>query len=228
MLCMIAKHFLIIYLVLILMGCKDDAAPKPIFVGGQNTGNGASGDSDTDLEGTDFNVLFVGNSLTYTNNLPILVKEQAAANGITVGTKMIALPNYAISDHWDNGAVQEYIKSKKYDFVVVQQGPSSQSEGRQILLEYGKYYSDLCNENDAKLAFFMVWPSRTYYFTFDGVIKNYRDAALSTNSILCPVGEVWKQHFDSTEDYSYYGNDGFHPSLTGSEIAADVIVKSLF
>jgi lysophospholipase L1-like esterase len=45
---------------------------------------------------------------------------------------------------------------------------------------------------------------------------------------LCPVGAVWKKHFDETKDYSYYGPDLFHPSQKGSEIAAKVIVDALF
>ena len=73
----------------------------------------------------------------------------------------------------------------------------------------------------------MVWPSKRYYHTYDGVIKNYTNAANHVSALLCPVGKVWKAHFDKTKDYSYYGVDGFHPSLKGSKIAAEVIVKSI-
>ena len=151
-------------------------------------------DSTTHLiDSTNINILFIGNSLTYSNDLPSLVKKEAASNGITISTKMIAYGNYAIIDHWHDGKVQEEIGTKKYDFVVIQQGPSSQAYGREVLLEYGAKFKSLCEENQTQLAFFMVWPSRTYYHTFNGVIKNYTDAATLTNSILCPVGSVWKE-----------------------------------
>lgn len=182
---------------------------------------------DSPQTGTSVNILFVGNSLTYFNNLPELVEIEARSKNITVRSEMLAYPNYAILDHWADGAVQNLIKSQTYDFVVIQQGPSSQAFGRQVLFEYGKKFSDLCNANNAKLAFFMVWPSRTYYYTFEGVIQNHRDAAIATGSILCPVGEIWKFHFDNTGDFSYYGADGFHPSLKGSQVAAEVIVATL-
>ena len=74
----------------------------------------------------------------------------------------------------------------------------------------------------------MVWPSLNYYHSFDGVIKNYRDASLINDAILLPVGEVWKNYFERTGDFGYYGPDGFHPSKEGSTIAAKVIVNSLF
>lgn len=173
------------------------------------------------------NVLFIGNSLTFSNNLPQLVKNYAKLKGIKINTKMIAHPNYAIEDHWNDGHVQKQILSKKYDFVIIQQGPSSQSDGRKMLIDYGKKYSDLCNLSEAKLCYFMVWPSLYNYDTFNLVIKNYKDAASINNSILLPVGKEWKDNMDHSSDTNYYSSDGFHPSIKGSQIAAKVIVEHL-
>ncbi|MCB1582293.1 MAG: hypothetical protein R3E90_03880 [Marinicella sp.] len=179
-------------------------------------------------KGETYQLLFVGNSLTYSNNLPKLVKKNARDKGIHVETKMLAKPNYAIVDHWAEGHVQNLIKSKQYDYVIIQQGPSSQADGYNMLINGGKLYSDLCIANDAKLVYFMVWPSRRFYHTFDGVIANYTAGAEANDAILSPVGKVWKAHFDATNDFSYYGSDQFHPSLKGSKVAADVIVDTLF
>ena len=173
-------------------------------------------------------ILFVGNSLTYTNNLPKLVTNYAKHKAIQVNTETVAYPNYAIEDHWNDGRVQELIASKKFDYVIIQQGPSSQSEGRKMLIEYGKKYSALCTTYDTKLCFFMVWPSLSYYFTFDGVIKNHTDAASRSNAILLPVGKLWKNDVDTYNREDYYSADGFHPSLKGSQFAAKVIVDYLF
>ncbi|CAM1343988.1 SGNH/GDSL hydrolase family protein [Tenacibaculum amylolyticum] len=175
----------------------------------------------------ELNILFIGNSLTYSNNLPELVTKEAKQKGMIVHTKMVAYPNYAIEDHWNNGQVQKLIASKKFDLVILQQGPSSQSDGRKMLIEYGKKYQKLCKENNTQLGYFMVWPAQLYYYTFNGVIKNYTDAAKLNNAILFPVGKVWKKHFTTTNDYSYYSQDKFHPSLEGSQSAAKIIVDVL-
>lgn len=177
---------------------------------------------------TSINILFIGNSLTFTNNLPKLVRENAKLKGLKVRTRMIAYPNYAIEDHWNVGKVQKLISSKNYDFVIIQQGPSSQEDGRKMLIEYGKEYSLLSKLNDAKLAYFMVWPSLKYYHSFDSVIKNHEDAASINNAILLPVGRIWKDYIDSMKTKEYYGPDGFHPSLEGSKVAAEIIMDNLF
>jgi hypothetical protein len=173
-------------------------------------------------------ILFVGNSLTYTNNLPALVTRSAKGKGITVQASQLAFPDYALEDHWNDGELQTLIKTGGFSFVVVQQGPSSQSDGRAMLLSYGPLIAAECKKAGTQLAFFMVWPAKVNLHTFNGVITNYRDAAAASQSILCPAGEAWKNHFETTKDFSYYGADGFHPSLKGSEIAAEIIVNSLF
>lgn len=175
-----------------------------------------------------YSVLFIGNSLTYTNDLPAMVVKLAKEKNIEVTTEAMAFANYALEDHWNDGQIQTLIAEKKFDFVVVQQGPSSQADGREMLLDYGERIKELCEKQNSKLAFFMVWPSYANRHMFDGVIKNYGDAASSTHSILCPVGAVWKKYFTETGDYSYYGPDMFHPSEKGSLVAAGLIVDSLF
>lgn len=173
-------------------------------------------------------ILFIGNSLTYVNNLPELVVKAGKEKNIPISTKMVAYANYALEDHWNDGEIQNLVASGQFDFVVVQQGPSSQEEGRSMLMEYGAKIKSLCDQHHAKLVFFMIWPARSNFHMFDGVIKNYTEAAASTSSILCPVGQIWKKHFSDTGDYSYYGPDQFHPSLAGSESAAGIIVETLF
>ncbi len=175
-----------------------------------------------------YKILFVGNSLTYSNNLPLLVSQAASLRQINLTTELLAKPNYALIDHWDEGELQDKIRSKSFDFIIVQQGPSSQAEGRKLLFESIRKLNKICQKNQSQLAVFMVWPSKRYYQTFDKVIKNHREVAEKYNTILCPVGEIWKAHFDRTNDFDYYGSDGFHPSLKGSQVAAKIIVNSLF
>jgi len=173
-------------------------------------------------------ILFVGNSLTYTNNLPKLVEDYEASKAVKVKTTMLAKPNYALIDHWLNGQVQSIIATGEFDYVIVQQGPSSQAEGRAMLIDDGKKYSALCKEYDTKLVYFMVWPSLKYFQTFDDVVRSHEIAANKNNALLCPVGKLWQDYIATIGDYSYYGEDGFHPSLKGSKVAAESIVNTLF
>jgi hypothetical protein len=191
-------------------------------------GLGQSKQTDTVPVSKKYSVLFIGNSLTYTNDLPAMVVRKSKEKAVELKAETLAFANYALEDHWNDGQIQTMIAEKKFDFVVVQQGPSSQADGREMLLDYGERIKELCEKYNTKLAFFMVWPAHANRHMFDGVIKNYSEAASATNSVLCPVGTVWKKYFTDTGDYSYYGPDMFHPSEKGSLVAAEVIVDSLF
>jgi lysophospholipase L1-like esterase len=173
------------------------------------------------------NILFIGNSLTYSNDLPALVQQIARDHGVKIKTEVLAHANYALEDHWNDGVIQKRIASEKFQYVIVQQGPSSQADGKAMLLDYGQRIKTLCDKHKSQLTFFMVWPARANASMFDGVINNYTEAATKTGSLLCPVGKIWKEHFEKTNDYSYYGPDNFHPSVAGSKVAAEVIFETL-
>jgi hypothetical protein len=98
-------------------------------------------------------LLFVGNSLTYTNNLPDLVEQSGKDSGLYIIAEVLAYPDYALEDHWMDGLVQQRIASGHVDFVVAQQGPSSQQEGRKMLHDYGTKLKNLCDSHNTKLMF---------------------------------------------------------------------------
>ncbi len=177
---------------------------------------------------TSYKILFIGNSLSYSNNLPLLVSIAGEKQQLDIATEIIAKPNYALIDHLEEGSLETKIENESFDFVIVQQGPSSQEAGRKLLFEAVQKLTKVCKKNQSQLAIFMVWPSQQYYHTFDKVIKNHREVAEKYQAVLCPVGEVWKTHFETTKDFSYYSTDGFHPSKKGSQAAAEIIISSLF
>jgi hypothetical protein len=136
---------------------------------------------------------------------------------------MIAEPDYALIDHWNDGLIQIAIRSGSYDYVIVQQGPSSQEFGRAILIEYGKKIKTLCDQNNTKLMYYMVWPSKRYFTSFSQVIHHYYEAAQINNALVCPVGEVLKTRIEQDPRFKFYSSDGFHPSLEGSRFIAQLL-----
>lgn len=173
-------------------------------------------------------ILFIGNSLTYTNDMPLILEKIGLHFHKKIETEMVCLPNYAIIDHWNDGKIQQKIASENFDYVIIQQGPSSQEIGRKMLIEDGKKISSLCNKYNTKLGYFMVWPAKRHYFTFDKVIANHKEAARINNAILFEVGSNWKQYQTKKNRTSLYEPDQFHPSKAGSFFAALTIFKKLF
>jgi hypothetical protein len=173
------------------------------------------------------NVLFLGNSLTYSNNLPELTKIVASCDTVEMTYRSICFPNYALIDHWNDGHAQREIESGKYDFVIVQQGPSSQTEGRVYLLNYGLKFDSLCDRHNAKLVSYMVWPAKARANDFQGVFESYKLLADSAKGIFSPAGEAWLKVWESNPEFKLYGDDNFHPRYNGSLLSAMVIYGSI-
>lgn len=172
-------------------------------------------------------ILYIGNSLTYTNNLPALVEELAILDGKKISSHSITLPDYSLEDHWNGGIVKTAIEKGKYDFVIAQQGPSALPESQFLLLDYAGRFAQVCKNNKSKMAMYMVWPSKARLFDLDKVIYSYTNAAQQTGSLLCPAGLAWKYVWEANPSIALYGTDDFHPGIDGSVLAALTIYGEL-
>ncbi|TSE08942.1 SGNH/GDSL hydrolase family protein [Aquimarina algiphila] len=173
-------------------------------------------------------ILFLGNSLTYSNNLPKILEYMAKNCDESIKSTTLCFPNYALEDHWIDGTFQKIMSKKSFDYVIAQQGPSSQPLGKKMLLTYGAKIKSVCQEKNTKFGFFMVWPSKQHYYTFDGVIANHKEAAKVNQSLLFPVGVLWKEYEKHNNFQNLYDYDNFHPSTAGSFLAALTIFHGLY
>jgi len=172
-------------------------------------------------------VLFVGNSLTYTNDLPLLVAALSRGHEVEIETGMIAIPNASLEDHWNDGRSRREIASGKWDVVVMQQGPSSLASSRENLVEWSGRLADEVRAAGARPALFTVWPDASRRAYLDDVIESYRVAAESCRCELLPAGLAWKEAWSRSGRLSLFGADGFHPGPDGSYLAALVIWSGL-
>ena len=165
-------------------------------------------------------VLFIGNSLTYTNDLPGALLEVALLAGDTLQVRSVAFPDFALEDHWNEGTARTALQATHWDFVVMQQGPSSLPENQVHLRTWTSRFAPAIRAAGATPALFMVWPSSARPQDFVGVQAAYRDAASAVGGIFVPAGEAWRLGLSRDAALPFYGADGFHPALAGTMLAA--------
>ena len=172
-------------------------------------------------------VLFVGNSLTYVNDLPAMVTAIGAAAGDTFVTLTLAYPDWGLQDHWEKGSAPQEIASDSWDFVVMQQGPSSLEASRIDLLTWAELFGDLAHRHHACPSFYMVWPAKAYLGSFPAVHAHYKEAADSTHGLFLPAGDAWLRAWAKDSSLALYGYDNFHPSMLGTYLAALTIYAGI-
>lgn len=177
-----------------------------------------------------FRVLFIGNSLTYFNDLPGVLAALADSAGIArplvVGA--VAAPDYSLEDHWNEGTAREALAAKAWDVVVMQQGPSSLPQNALHLAQWSSRWADEIRRIGGKPALYMVWPQLSRFEDFAAASDAYANAARAADAMLMPVGEAWREAFRRDATTPLYHPDGLHPSPFGTYIAAVVMLAVLF
>lgn len=174
-------------------------------------------------------ILFVGNSLTYTNNLPRTLADMAKSAGDTLRVASVALPNYALIDHVKGGSdAFAKIAEGGWKYVVVQQGPTSSVGLDRDTLEIAvRAIDEKARLVGARTAVYMVWPSLDRIGFFGNVLDSYHGAAKAVDGVFLPAGEAWREAWKVDAGLGLYGPDNFHPSQLGTYLAALVIFECI-
>jgi hypothetical protein len=192
-------------------------------------------------------VLFVGNSHTYVNDLPTLFVNLAQSGGHSVVKDMSAPGGYTLQQHTTNTTTLAKISQGTWDYVVIQE----QSEYPVI-----EYYRDSSMYPSARIldslirsygqqtAFYMTWGwrdggqhtinghsspvFRDYYHMQDSVTSAYTRIASELNALLVPAGSAWRIAKMLDTSLVLWLEDGYHPTLIGSYMAACVFYAKFF
>jgi hypothetical protein len=172
-------------------------------------------------------VLFIGNSLTASNDLPGLVAALAQSAGDRLECHAVTVGGYSLEDHWTQGDARRAIAQGGWSTVVLQQGPSALPESQRLLREYASRFDREIERIGARTALYMVWPSASRRFDFDGVSRSYANAAKAVGGLLMPAGDAWRAAWRRDSTIALYSPDGLHPTPAGSYLAALVIYQGL-
>ncbi len=165
-------------------------------------------------------LLFIGNSLTYVNDLPGMLIAIARQAGKRLTADTIAMPNAALEDHFLQRTAHSALASGQYTLVVMQQGPSSLPESRLHLRRWTRQFEPLIRAGGARPALYMVWPDLSRFDYFDDVRASYSAAANAVNGMFIPAGQAWLAAWSLAPRVELYSSDDFHPSELGTYVAA--------
>jgi hypothetical protein len=193
-------------------------------------------------------VFFIGNSYTFTNSMPDMLKNFALAKGDTITWAMSAPGGYTFNQHTTNSTTLSGITSQPWDIIVLQeqsQLPSfSPAQVATDVYPYAQWLDSTINEQDSciETMFMMTWgrkngdaancPSYPVICTYAGMQlrlrQSYTEMAFDNHASISPVGAAWKVVVDSFPAIDLYSPDESHPSVAGSYLQACVFYASIF
>jgi hypothetical protein len=173
-------------------------------------------------------VLFIGNSHTYTNDLPGMVQALARAAGDTaLRTAEVSVPNFALEDHMYLGDATAALRGSSWEWVVLQQGTSALPESQVHLEFWTREFRPMIAEAGATPVLYQIWPTSSRRFDADAALTSYWNAAAAVSGLLAPAGDAFTAALAANPAIGVYSSDGLHASPRGTYIAALTIVARI-
>jgi hypothetical protein len=182
----------------------------------------------------EYRVLFVGNSLTYTNNLPALLRSVGASQGARISTETYAAPGGTLSERWRDGKAAEALRTRKFDVVVLQEiggqvgclasASRTRTAPCAATVQAHEAFATLANERGAKTLLFTTWSQdKRMQGRIDGGMR--RLAKDNGASVFNAAGAIASLH-DALPASTPYP-DGTHPSTQASLMLALALYRDI-
>jgi hypothetical protein len=175
-------------------------------------------------------ILFIGNSYTYYNDLPGMLRSMAAADSdaLDVHVASVVEDGASLRSHW-NGRTMDLIRRGGWEYVVLQEQSLAPIDARDQFMEYGKRFTGEIQAANAKPVLFLTWSHQQRPTDQEQLNQAYATLAQQTGAVLVPVGRVWQALRDGGSGVpTLYADDGSHPSPVGSLVAASTFYRVLF
>lgn len=174
-------------------------------------------------------VLFIGNSLTYTNDLPAMLDQVARAAGDSVRVGEVTGGNMAVIDHVQPGsAALAAVDEGGWTYVVLQQGPTPAGICRDTLILASMRVAPRVWNGGGRAVLFLPWARRGFPASLAVAGESATLAARAVGGAVAPVGIAWAEALERNPTLPLYGGDGYHPAPAGTLLAALAIYERLF
>jgi len=174
-------------------------------------------------------VLFIGNSYTSVNDLPGLLRELASTAGERpIETASVVAPGATLQLFWDKGEAVTAIRRTRWDFVVLQEQSSLPVRDAERMNRFVRLFETEIKKSGAQTVLFLTWARAGNPGMQIPLTRAYTALADEIGALLAPVGPAWQRTLEESAVARLYQDDGSHPTLLGSYVAACVLYAVIY
>lgn len=181
-------------------------------------------------------VLFIGNSRTFYNDMPDMIREIADESGAPYKLQIVEhlLPGARLRDHWTNKRLRSLITAERWDEIIIQAQSGAHIDGeRRYFHDYGARLVREAKANADNVRLFVTWtyddaqyPKAMRDAYHRRIQSDHKSLAAKTSVTMTNVGDIWETYRTSSFDFALT-SDGNHPTAQGSYIAALALYSDL-
>jgi hypothetical protein len=183
-----------------------------------------------DLDKPVSRILFIGNSYTSRNQLPRLLADLAAeaTHPTRVEFDLVFAGGASLKRHWNAGVVQERLARQSWNYVVLQEQSTLPVKNPARYHDNVRLFAPEIARRGAKMALYLTWSRQQAPDTQDRITAAVDQIAAEVDALVVPVGLAWRTVMATRSDVLLYTDDGSHPTVAGSYLAACVFLGTLF
>lgn len=176
-------------------------------------------------------ILFIGNSKTYRQNMPLIFQRIVEKSGREIYIDKATKPGASLLELYNEIETLEKINSKKWDYVVIQERTVKAlqediSEFKEGAIKLTN--AILKNNSETKIIYNACGVHSDFVIEeYEKTNKHYEQIAELTNGKVCYQGNIFinfHTHFPEIELYE----DKQHPTLVGAYLSACCLYNTIF
>ena len=182
-------------------------------------------------------ILFIGNSYTFVNDLPKVFTELAESGGRQVEASASTIAGYSLSDHLLDEETTGLIQSQRWDYIILQEKSSLPIVDIQSMEMGIRQLDELAREQGANTILFMPWGYEAgfpqaglddYQEMQSKISDSYLTIAQDSDMLVVPVGLAWQSAIENNPELDLWSPDGIHPTQLGTFLAASTFFAFFF
>ena len=178
-------------------------------------------------------ILFLGNSYTFFNRMPAMVKAMADTKGLRPDVHMHAAPAASFQSHWNDGRAREKLEGTAWDFVILQDQSATPVVAPERTMEFGGKWCSQVRAAQGTPVLMLTWGRKDASGVPDpqeqkALLATYLNLARKEKAAVAPVGIAWENCLKRHPGIALYQADGQHPTEAGRYLAACVMYCTLF
>jgi hypothetical protein len=183
--------------------------------------------------------LFIGNSYTFVNRLPLMFKRLANSGHHRVRTGILASPGESLAQHVASRGTSRTIGLFPWDIVVLQERgeyPAVASYRESDMYPAARDLVRKVRATGARPLLFLTWAQQhgwprygLDYATMQAEVDHaYEALGHQLNTAVAPVGAAWWVTLQRLHEPRLWISDGTHPSVEGTYLAACVFYAAIY
>jgi len=182
----------------------------------------------TDEQLSSYEILFIGNSHSSSNNLPQLVTTLIEHGLPGTSANSIVAPGWRfLSERLEDGTTQQVLQGHVWTHVILQAQKYSSSGRYHYPTDAAEEWIRRIRKLNAIPVMFPEWPRKGNLEEGQRVHLLHRQIAGREPACVAPVGLAWDLARVRLEPLNLYAADGNHSNLNGALLSAFVLYQSI-